>query len=1042
MTTGFTSAHRLVLLILGLGVLAVTVAYTVSGIASLMVAGTLCALLWLLRPLLLPPGYGAMRVRSMSILGVFGLAASYGAWSQLVDTAVKMLSANPQVRAVVPWIERVDLGNGPSVAVLVFAVVGVWIVNHYMADRSIAGDHPVPLKADFPEQSFQKKLDSFCSALRQHLVTTDREANWSPDYYADLEAEVEIIPMAGGVERKRVIDLQAAMRSDRQTQAFLVLGDPGAGKSVALRKLARDMLDEVGETGRVPIYVNLREWLPAEGRRNSAWSELSKPTIHELEFFVLENVKSRGDVFTEEFVDRYFRDLWKHGRLFFIFDSFDEIPELLDVNEESWLLNALSDVLSRFVSSNSQSRGVLASRVFRRPTDSFLAQKVLEIRPLSDQRIMQALERFPELTLELKRSLFRDRPDLITMMRNPFLMALLGEWANEYRTLPQTQTQLYENYLTGRLAKCASRMAQHSLSESDVFRGASDIAWFVFESPAYGLEAPVRVIDEGDITERASSIIDVLSYARVARVTQGEPKSFAFVHRRFLEYFVSMRLLEQPSDLPLEHIPTDSRGRDVMVLFAQLCDPSAAERLANLCWSEINAHFDEPSSRLRAIHSLRFLIDAFRARTAAVEPFRHQLASFISQHVTGGKSLVLAKICLEGTGLLTKEEALPILKAAMDGHNSWLHETAFRACRHQLTLGSKLERSITNYVVTMPLRQFLASRSDLMLSLSLSESLKGVQQVGLLRYRNLLLSLLATPVAFAFAPATAAFAAILYVAILSNFGLGKSLGELLRAFSIATKRVSLATLSQEWGTLFTRLMSFGVEYDHRWGNPRLCWGATLAGCGVALIGSTNFTSASSATIHKILLSSWQQGLNEGMLGLIMLLLAAMIADWLAVWGIWRALAAIVKRHGLLRLGLLLIVLVATTSAAAVALVWIGVKLREWGLDWIPVAFVSLISTFVGSVVLWSIGRNLNRDFRDYRALGRMTVTNRMRRQDISLMLDTLRSKRWRLAFVRRLARQKTMAMGDWPISFQLSVAADPALTELAKLEERWLKLDR
>ena len=496
MNTQLTSAHRLVLSTLGLGLTAVMVAYFFSGMASLLVAGTLCVLLWLLRPLLLPPGYGAMKVRTLSMLGMFGLAASYGFWSQLVDTFAKALAASPQVREVAPWIEKVDLGSGPSIAVLVFVVIELWIVNHYMADRSIAGGHPVPMNADFPEESFQRKLDSFCSALRQHLVTTDREANWSPDYYADLEAEVEIVVTAGAAEKTRIVDLQGAMRLDRTTQAFLVLGNPGAGKSVALRKLARDMLDEVGKTGRVPIYVNLREWLPKDGRRSAAWTEQSKPTIQELEFFVLDNVKARGDVFTEEFVDKYFRDLWKHGRLFFIFDSFDEIPELLDVNEESWLINALSDVLSRFVSSNPQSRGVLASRVFRRPTQAFLAQKILEIRPLSEERIMQALGRFPAFTQDLQVSLFRDRLDLIPIARNPFLMALLGEWVSDYRTLPQTQAQLYENYLKGRLAKCASKIAQYGLTDKDVLRGATEIAWFVFESPTYGLEAPVRVIDE------------------------------------------------------------------------------------------------------------------------------------------------------------------------------------------------------------------------------------------------------------------------------------------------------------------------------------------------------------------------------------------------------------------------------------------------------------------------------------------------------------------------------------------------------------------
>ena len=256
-----TSSHKLVLAILFLGVAVVLVSMWVSWIAALAAGGTLLVLLWVLRGALLPPGYGANKVRVLSLTLSFALIASYGAWSHLVDALTKVAAASPDVKRVAPWLAGIDLGQGPSIALLAFFGLVVWIVNHYMADRSIGGGHPVPLVKDFPDLTFNRKLEAFCSALRQHLVTTDREANWSPDYYADLEAEVEVVPLTGAGGKRRIVDLQRAFRSDRPTQAFLVLGDPGAGKSVALRKLARDMLDEVGDTGRIPIYVNLREWL-------------------------------------------------------------------------------------------------------------------------------------------------------------------------------------------------------------------------------------------------------------------------------------------------------------------------------------------------------------------------------------------------------------------------------------------------------------------------------------------------------------------------------------------------------------------------------------------------------------------------------------------------------------------------------------------------------------------------------------------------------------------------------------------------------------
>jgi NACHT domain-containing protein len=128
-----------------------------------------------------------------------------------------------------------------------------------------------------------------------------------------------------------------------------VLGDPGAGKSVAFRKLSIEMLREVPQTGRVPIYVNLREWLPREHSGTmyataQRWTEDNKPTVKDLGEFVIKSV-SKGDVFMEDFVNTYFHKMWEHGRLFFVLDSFDEIPELLDVDEDSWLIDHLSKLM-------------------------------------------------------------------------------------------------------------------------------------------------------------------------------------------------------------------------------------------------------------------------------------------------------------------------------------------------------------------------------------------------------------------------------------------------------------------------------------------------------------------------------------------------------------------------------------------------------------------------------------------------------------------------------------------------------------------------
>ena len=765
MLSKFSPGHRFILAALGLVAIAVALAYLVSGLLALLISVALCAAIWLLRATVMPSHHGNTKVRLLSLICFFGLIGSFGFWSEFVNSTITAAASEPVIREWIPWLGKISLGNEPSYAVIGAGLLALITVNYFLPDRSIPGKHPTPIEEEFPEHRFEQKLDAFCSALEQYLVNTDRQANWSPEFYTELEAEVEIQNAIGSSQRKLVANLQRAIRSDRDTQAFLILGDPGSGKSVALRKLARDMLKQVSATGRVPIYINLREWAHPNAQAGGVWTEQAPPTLRELERFVIERLKNIGDVFTEEFVGQYFHKLWQHGRLFFLFDSFDEIPELLDSSEESWLIESLSTIFSRFIASSPQSRGILASRMFRRPTSAYLAEKVLEIRPLTEETIINALSRHPEFTEAIKIRLFRDRPDLVPVARNPLLASLLGEWVQTHRDLPANQADLYRDYLLNRLKQCSPKIETNDLNIQQVLDITQNIAWFVFESPSYGLEAPIQVLTDQTISPHTNAVIDILSHVRIARVTSNEPRYFAFSHRRFLEYFVTTKLLLMPERLPTEHIPTDSRGRDALILYAQVCSEKSALRLAELCWKEIQENFDSTSEQIRAIHSLRFLIDAFRSRRDVVGVFSSDLGEFIKDRISGSRNLVHAKICLEGTGLLSNEEATPILDLALNSENSWLRETAFRACRQLPRIDPALEKSMYNYIAKMPSLRVWKNRKALIFATSLSDAMKKLKNTIEIRTRNFELSFIALLISYAVAPLILPLSLLVFISL-------------------------------------------------------------------------------------------------------------------------------------------------------------------------------------------------------------------------------------------------------------------------------------
>ena len=108
----------------------------------------------------------------------------------------------------------------------------------------------------------------------------------------------------------------------------------------------------------------------------------------------------------------------------------------------------------------------------------------------------------------------------------------------------------------------------------------------------YGLEASIQELKLKLPQHPIEDVIDILKYARLGRLGSGDDNRFSFVHRRFNEYFVVQRLIEQPHRVPQDAIPNDSRWRDALVLYCEVAEENKAKEIANFCWSEISKVID------------------------------------------------------------------------------------------------------------------------------------------------------------------------------------------------------------------------------------------------------------------------------------------------------------------------------------------------------------------------------------------------------------------------------------------------------------------
>ena len=681
-----------------------------------IVSGLFVVLLWFTRPIWLPENYGRTAVRKASLTVALAAVAGFYFWEPILYRLAKpIIDKLIGEESTNPYVEHLP----PAIA-FIFLLGVILIVNFFTRDKTAMGIHEDAMNKDIPEPRFDEKLTNVVDSLFSDLRQIDIQTRWSPSQFTRLEAEVEVIT-PNGAERK-ITDLLNAIKKSKD-RVFLVLGDPGAGKSVALRKLAQDLCQEVDKTGKVPVYVNLKEWEAEE-----VWTEENPPTVHELNEFVLANLKDR-DIVTSKFFDKYYERLYETGRLYFIFDSFDEIPAVLDERENSELIKILSHVIFKFLKGarSKESQGILASRIFRKPTRDFQARTTLEIRPFSEEKVRHTLRK--STGEEVINDLFKNRPDLLPMARNPFSSMLVSEFVEHQKRLPNNKSELFENYIDQTLQSCISRVEDKGLSIPEIKSICRLISIEMFET--YGLEVPVDELKRKYSNKKLEETIGILKFVRLGRVGSGDDNRFSFAHRRFAEYFVVQHYLNEGKEFALDSIPTDSQYRDALVLYCEVAPFEKGVEIAKFCWEEINRIDD--LTNIEAIHCLRFLKDAFVGRYDYLESFSDSMFNYLFKEIKKDNSLLIVKVTVESLGLFDEEKRDAGVSSALHLNNSWINEAAFKACRNLSVISPNLSLLLKNFLLDLPINTLLNKYSELSFSLSLSDAIIKFRRVLVFR---------------------------------------------------------------------------------------------------------------------------------------------------------------------------------------------------------------------------------------------------------------------------------------------------------------------
>lgn len=366
----------------------------------------------------------------------------------------------------------------------------------------------------------------------------------------------------GNVRQERVDGLEAIDRYN----LLMILGQPGAGKTTFLKRLA--MLCSSGKrwSDRVPMFVSLKEFADAENR----------PTLME----------TIGPSFTPVLVQ---------GRGLVLLDGLDEVQE----TEHDRILAEIRDFSRRY----GQNQVIITCRIAAR---EYIFEQFTEVEmaDFNDEQIGDFVRKWFKPTDPAKAELFIESVDengpVKELATNPLLLTLLCLEFAESSQFPASRSELYERGLNVLLTKwdgqrrihreevykklsikrkvsLLGQLAMHTFERGDYFFKQSvaerKIGQYIENLPDANTDPDALMVDSSAVLKSIESHHGLL--------TERATGIYSFSHLTFHEYFTAKHILETSNPAAQEellnqlvkHI-TDKPWREVFLLVVEQLEPA------------------------------------------------------------------------------------------------------------------------------------------------------------------------------------------------------------------------------------------------------------------------------------------------------------------------------------------------------------------------------------------------------------------------------------------------------------------------------------
>lgn len=468
----------------------------------------------------------------------------------------------------------------------ILAIIAIAANALILGIKTLINEVIIPVFYNKEQKRRRSRRQLFADHVEAEIRYLNSRESWNDNRFAELEAEVEAeggrkifgwikINIGVGTRLRREKSLSSAIENST-VPLVLLEGDPGSGKSVALRHVAQQMARKAEKSRSlksvIPLYINLKNLKRDEGET------IDRKFIGD---FVLKSINRINDRDIDEFLKDEFQSGLEEGSWFFLFDSFDEIPEILSSTESDAIIRMYAEAIRDFLHGMNRCKGIVASREYKGPR--YLGWPKFRIVSLSAKRRAELIKR-TNLPSTVQQRIFSGISfapiEFRSMTSNPMFLSLLCEYMLKPNTeFPKYTHIVFEEYVSKRLERDEDRLkTRFAKSPSELRIAAEKLAFCMTADVGLGLSPTLEALrNSTEMLDLSLGLdfdtyVEALEYLKLARIDkqlEESVKLFTFAHRRFQEYFATVIVLKESWRVSSKELLSNGKWRETAVTLIQ-----------------------------------------------------------------------------------------------------------------------------------------------------------------------------------------------------------------------------------------------------------------------------------------------------------------------------------------------------------------------------------------------------------------------------------------------------------------------------------------